>query len=252
MIINADDFGLSPTVNDAILVSFQRRWISSTTLMATMPGFEQACDLAHQHRLLQHIGAHLVMTEGPPLTERIKRCRRLCNGEGRLHFRIPRSTWRLEADEREALAEELTAQIKKIRAAGLPVTHADSHHHAHTVWGVVSVLLPVLASLRVPHLRLSRNCGSGKSLLKGMYTSLLNRRIGRAGLARTAYFGSIDDYVVSAQSLGPAEDMEIMTHPLYNERGVLVDKLADRPLEQAIELVPKHAEAVSYSGHRYE
>jgi predicted glycoside hydrolase/deacetylase ChbG (UPF0249 family) len=252
MIINADDFGLHSSVNDAILVSFQRRWISSTTLMATMPGFEEACALAHEHRLTEHIGAHLVMTEGSPLTEQIKRCPRLCNGEGQMHFRIPRSTWRLESDEREALAAELTAQVQKIRRAGLPVTHADSHHHAHTVWGVFSVLLPVLAHLRVPHLRLSRNCGAEKSLPKRIYTTLLNRRIAKAGLAQTEYFGSIDDYQATAKSLGQGENMEIMTHPLYNQQGELVDKLADRLMAQAIELVPRHAEAVSYSGHHYD
>ena len=50
IIINADDFGYNATVNRAIIKSFQRGLISSSSLMANMPGFEDAIGLVREHR----------------------------------------------------------------------------------------------------------------------------------------------------------------------------------------------------------
>jgi chitin disaccharide deacetylase len=40
--INADDFGLNSSVNKAIIEAFDNNYINSTTLMANMPGFDEA------------------------------------------------------------------------------------------------------------------------------------------------------------------------------------------------------------------
>src|SRR5690606_10006865 len=45
VIINADDFGLSSDENRTIISAFQQGLISSATLMANMPAFEEACAL---------------------------------------------------------------------------------------------------------------------------------------------------------------------------------------------------------------
>jgi predicted glycoside hydrolase/deacetylase ChbG (UPF0249 family) len=62
IIANADDFGLNDEVNQAIVEAFEKHMISSATLMANMPGFEEACELAHRHGLLGRIGVHLNLT----------------------------------------------------------------------------------------------------------------------------------------------------------------------------------------------
>jgi len=74
IIVNADDFGMSAETNRAIVEAFENSVISSTTLMANMPGFEEACELAHRHRLLGKIGLHLNLTSGYPLSAPIRRC----------------------------------------------------------------------------------------------------------------------------------------------------------------------------------
>ncbi|MDD3878987.1 MAG: ChbG/HpnK family deacetylase [Syntrophomonas sp.] len=48
LIINADDFGLSPGVNRAIGELHQARVVFSATLMVNMPGFEEAVALVRQ------------------------------------------------------------------------------------------------------------------------------------------------------------------------------------------------------------
>jgi predicted glycoside hydrolase/deacetylase ChbG (UPF0249 family) len=47
LIINADDFGISPQVNKVILNDFKNGLITSTTLLANMPGFEDAVNIAN-------------------------------------------------------------------------------------------------------------------------------------------------------------------------------------------------------------
>ena len=74
IIINADDFGMSAEANKAIVEAFEKNVISSTTLMANMSGFNEACELAHRHRLLGKIGVHLNLTSGYPLSEPIRKC----------------------------------------------------------------------------------------------------------------------------------------------------------------------------------
>lgn len=86
LIINADDFGLNENTNTAIVNCFEKGLCSSTTIMPNMPGFEHACQLAHEKKLLNHIGLHIVLTESYPLTEAMKVTSRFCDKTGRFHI----------------------------------------------------------------------------------------------------------------------------------------------------------------------
>ena len=72
VIVNADDFGLDLDYNQLTLRAFQRGVISSATLMANMPAFEDACRLSHEHALLGRIGLHFNLTYGAPLSQGIR------------------------------------------------------------------------------------------------------------------------------------------------------------------------------------
>jgi hypothetical protein len=49
VIINADDFGMNSSVNRAILSSVEQGLVTSTSIMANMPGFEEAAGLVRAH-----------------------------------------------------------------------------------------------------------------------------------------------------------------------------------------------------------
>src|SRR5690606_12544549 len=72
VIINADDFGLSSDENRTIIVAFQQGLISSATLMANMPAFEEACSLAREYGLQGRIGLHFNLTYGKPLSTALR------------------------------------------------------------------------------------------------------------------------------------------------------------------------------------
>ena len=57
-IINADDFGLSPGVNEGIIKAHQDGILTSATILANMPAFEDAVQLAKSYPSLG-VGLHL-------------------------------------------------------------------------------------------------------------------------------------------------------------------------------------------------
>jgi predicted glycoside hydrolase/deacetylase ChbG (UPF0249 family) len=254
LIINADDFGLNEAVNRAILESFKLGLCSSATLMANMPGFEEACNLVREHKLMNHVGIHLVLNEGYPLTEGVKKHPRFCNREGRLALEsMARPVFFLGSSEKYALAEEIRAQIKRCRAFGVPLTHLDSHKNLHNHWAVLQVLIPILREDSIGYVRIARNCGANIGFLKSCYKRRVNRKLRRAGLSRTRYFGSLDDYWLlrSARAAALLGSFELGVHPALDDAGALIDALKRQALEPLIKAIDSYQEAVSFAGRQY-
>jgi len=142
LIINADDFGLTPGVNRAIAELHQARSLTSTTLMATGPAFEDAVAVAHANPTLG-VGCHIVLTDGVPVSppESIP----TLIGPDHKTFRpslidfvqsLLRGKIREDDIEREA-----SAQIQKLQRAGIRITHLDTHKHTHLFPAVIRPLL---------------------------------------------------------------------------------------------------------------
>ena len=90
MIINADDFGYSDSVNNAIAECFQKGVINRTTIMVNMPQAANAAKLAREKGFFENVGLHINLTEGKALS---KECAmsELCdeNGFFKGTFHIP-------------------------------------------------------------------------------------------------------------------------------------------------------------------
>jgi predicted glycoside hydrolase/deacetylase ChbG (UPF0249 family) len=227
LIVNADGLGISNTVNRAILESIESGLVTSTSIMANMPGFEDAVSLLREHRAASmRIGVHLNLTAGYPLSRAILDCPRFCNDNG--GFIYDRSRWffRLSHSEKRAVYAEMKAQIEKVLEAGISPTHLDSHHHLHTWWGVAPLVCRLGREYGVGRIRLTRNIGRPPTLAKRIYKALFNKwRLGnRQDFRNTDYFGGIEDVnIFSRQHRLNGKTMEIMVHPLFNEEGELVD-----------------------------
>ncbi|MGT2950685.1 carbohydrate deacetylase [Streptococcus cuniculi] len=125
VIINADDFGYSSGVNRGILESFKNGLLTSTTLMANMPGASEAIELAKAYPALG-VGCHLVLTCGCPLTKG-----QTIASDGRFYNLQTYQEKRSTMDEEE-IFEEWCTQIDFLLDQGMTLTHLDSHHHVHT------------------------------------------------------------------------------------------------------------------------
>jgi predicted glycoside hydrolase/deacetylase ChbG (UPF0249 family) len=144
LIINADDFGLTPGVNRAIAELHQAKALTSATLMATGAAFEDAVAVAHANPTLG-VGCHIVLTDGVPASppERIPT---LLGPDGK-NFRpslvdFVQALLRGKIRETE-IEHEAFAQIQKLQSAGIDVTHIDTHKHTHLFPAVARSLLRV-------------------------------------------------------------------------------------------------------------
>jgi hopanoid biosynthesis associated protein HpnK len=131
VIINADDFGASEEVNEAVIRAHREGVLTSTSLMVTGAAFEQAVGLAKENPGLA-VGIHLVTVVGKSVLPQSE-IPDLVDGEGNFsnnptaaglkYFFSPRA--------RGQLRRELAAQFDRFRSTGLPLSHIDGHLHLH-------------------------------------------------------------------------------------------------------------------------
>lgn len=249
MIVVADDFGFSDEINAAIIEAFERGLITHASIIANTPAFAEACKLARERGLLGRLGTHLNLTEGIPLTDPMKACRRFCDDQGRFRYwRKDDHAFRISRDEHNAVTAELRAQILRCRMSGIQPTHLDSHNHVHNKRAIGKIAVSLALELDVPRVRLAHNCGAHASFANRLYKAwFVNRGLQRAGLAGTRWYGGTDDFLHLKQSGAPTESLEsfeLNTHPAYRN-GVLVDWIVQphRPLEDLLaEIVPSAAQ----------
>ena len=83
LIVNADDFGLSESVNEGIIEAHLNGIVTSASIMANGRAFNQAIKLCHDNPSLD-IGVHLLLVEERPVLAPEK-VPSLVSSEGRFH-----------------------------------------------------------------------------------------------------------------------------------------------------------------------
>jgi chitin disaccharide deacetylase len=157
LIVNADDFGYTLGVNRAIEEALTRGIVTSATLMANGSAFEDAICKAKQLPQLS-VGCHIVLTDGRPVLTPASLPSITAENSGSPKFRDGLKSFAFRAlsgllDSIE-VEIEATAQIRKIQAEGVPVSHLDSHKHTHLF---PTVLRPILRAARACGVRAVRN-----------------------------------------------------------------------------------------------
>jgi chitin disaccharide deacetylase len=145
LIVNADDFGLTTGINRAIIEAHTSGVVSSATLMANGPAFDDAVTAARLVPELS-IGCHVVLVDGTPVStpQSMDTLVAIRSAEPE-KFYSSLSAFAARAMlggfDRDQLVAEITAQIRKIQATGIPVTHLDTHKHAHIFPEILAALL---------------------------------------------------------------------------------------------------------------
>ena len=154
LILNADDFGLTRGINRAIGELARAGAITSATLMAAGPAFDDAVTVARAHPALG-VGCHIVLIDGVPVSapESIP----TLLGPDRKSFRPSLGDFLLAlflGRIREGeVAREAQAQIEKLQHAGIAVTHIDTHKHTHMFPSIARPLLQVAEGCGVRAIR---------------------------------------------------------------------------------------------------
>jgi chitin disaccharide deacetylase len=218
LVVNADDFGFTPDVNEGIVEAHRRGILTAATLMANGSAFEDAVRLARETPTLD-IGCHLVLIGGNSLA-----------GGRALPASVPQL---LAALMRRDLAvyDELEAQVRRILAAGLTPSHLDTHKHTHLAPPVLDAVarlgerfgirwvrrpfdLPLTSRRGVP--RSKRLTSDALGLLRRRFHRVLARHGCRttdhfAGFQITGRFRTAE--LVELAAALPAGSTELMCHP---------------------------------------
>jgi chitin disaccharide deacetylase len=153
VIINADDFGASEEVNEAIIRAHQEGVLTSCSLMVTGAAFEQAVRLAKANPRLA-VGIHLVTVVGrsalpaseiPALVDEQGNFSNDPNTAGLRYYFLPQA--------RRQLRQELAAQFERFHQTGLPFSHIDGHLHLHVHPVIFKTALQLGAKYGVKRMR---------------------------------------------------------------------------------------------------
>jgi len=157
IILNADDFGRSASINAAVIRAHREGVLTSASLMVAGNAADEAVALARETPTLA-VGLHLVVVAGRA-TLPAAQIPHLVNPDG--HF--PNDPVGLglrylaSRTARQELAQEMQAQFERFAASGLPLSHVDSHLHMHVHPTVFDLLLPLAEQYGAHGLRLPRD-----------------------------------------------------------------------------------------------
>jgi len=238
LIVNADDFGLSRSVNEAVIRAHRDGILTSASVMVNEPACDEAVKLAKENPKLG-VGLHITLLMGHSALPAGK-IPGLVNNRGEFSD-SPVSTgmkYFFNSGLREQLRAEIRAQFEKFRATGLPLDHVNGHLHFHLHPAVFKILMEESDTLGISHLRLTRDCFSrsrrtshGHLLYRISHAAIFEMLSSRArrpleqkkirhaqitfGLLQNARVD--EEYILKLLPELPPGDSELYSHPSLGE-----------------------------------
>ncbi len=234
VIVNADDLGRTPGINDGIFAAHERGLVSSATMMVAYPAAREAAARLAGYPALG-IGLHVALSGGPPVLPAAE-LPSLVDDQGRFanHPDL------FDDLDRGEIAAEVEAQFAKFRElTGRLPTHLDGHHHAHRHPLVLEAVMAVALREGLP----VRNASPAVAA-----------KLRAAGIVTTDVF--IERFYAAEARLGPLLEIieglapgvtEVMCHPArvddelrqgssyVDDREVELAVLTDARAKQALE-----------------
>jgi hopanoid biosynthesis associated protein HpnK len=251
VVFSADDFGLTPAVNEAVEQAHRDGILDQASLMVAGAAAGDAIRRARALPSLR-VGLHLVTIEGqavsPPsaIPDLVDAAGRFPSDQARLGFR-----YFFLPGARRQLAREIRAQFAAFAATGLPLDHANAHKHMHLHPTVGRLMIAIgrefgLRSIRIPAeppatmAQLGTPASAGDRALYA-WTRLLRRQAREAGMIVNDHcFGLAWSGHMTQQRVRrllehlPDGSSEIYFHPATERDAVLTRLMPD--YEHAAEL----------------
>jgi hopanoid biosynthesis associated protein HpnK len=234
LIVNADDFGGSASINQAVIHAHREGILTTASLMVNEPGLNEAVQLAKANSTLG-VGLHLTLLMGhaalphaqiPGLANTRGELSNSPVGVGMKYF--------FQRGLRRQIRAEIHAQFEKFHATGLPLDHVNGHLHMHLHPVVFSILMEDAGPLGIRHLRLTRDClARSNRMTKGRWfyrvshaaiyellSSRARKPLAQRGIRHAQItFGLLqnalvdEDYVLKLLPELPDGDSELYSHP---------------------------------------
>jgi len=128
LVIHADDLGMSHSVNRAIFEALEKGWVTSASILVPCPWFPEVVKWAREHPnadlgIHQALNSEWTSFRWGPVSPRDK-VPTLLDPDGYLPLDTPAVTQNAKLSEVET---ELREQVDRAQAAGIHLTHLDTH-----------------------------------------------------------------------------------------------------------------------------
>jgi hopanoid biosynthesis associated protein HpnK len=156
LIVNADDFGLSPEVNAGVVRAHRDGILGSASLMVAEPASKSAAELARQNPALD-VGLHAVVCRGRSILD-AARLRGAVDASGRFIENPVLAGMRYFFDRsmRTKMTDELRAQVERHLELVGYLNHIDGHLNFHVHPLFADILIDLAVEYKVPCIRLPR------------------------------------------------------------------------------------------------
>ncbi|MCU0770994.1 MAG: hopanoid biosynthesis-associated protein HpnK [Verrucomicrobia bacterium] len=261
LVVNADDFGRSSSINEAVQQAHTRGILTTASLMVNEPAAADAVRRAHEHPSLG-VGLHLTLLLGraalpahriPGLIQPNGGFRSGPVAAG-LRFFFLRSL-------REQLRAELHEQFRRFRETGLVLDHVNGHLHLHLHPVVLDLLMQDAAVLGCTRVRLTHDpLGLNLAIARGhlayrfshaliyrVLSARARRAFARQGIRHTRQvFGLLQNarvdeaYVLRLLPRLPPGDSELYSHPSLEDFRHELEALVSPAVGQAVQQLGLH------------
>ena len=238
LIVNADDFGRSRAINEAVIRAHREGILTTASLMVNEPAADEAVALARENPGLG-VGLHLALVRGrsalPPadIPDLVNQNSEFTDNPVAAGFR-----YFFSSKCREQLRAEIAAQFDKFGATGLPLDHVNGHLHLHLHPAVFRILCENMGRWDIRALRLTRDpfslnarIASGRwfyrathAVIYRLLSAWARPILDRQNIRHTrAVFGLLQNALVDSPYVAkllprlPPGDSELYSHPSLDQ-----------------------------------
>jgi len=205
LIVTADDAGLHRGMTEGAIRAHREGIVTACSIVANGAAFDDAVERLRDTPSLE-VGVHLTLVEERPLTA----------------MRFPRKytsfvpLYLARMIGIGAIERELRAQIEKVLATGLTVTHLNGHQHLHLLPRIFSLVKRLASEYLIEYVRIVDDHGSSSRSAAMRALRFLGRRARTPGLTNELTIGVADaghltDVVPLLDSVSGVT--ELVTHP---------------------------------------
>jgi predicted glycoside hydrolase/deacetylase ChbG (UPF0249 family) len=204
LVVTADDVGLHPGMTEGAIRGHREGVITACSVVANGVAFDDAIARLRDVPALE-VGVHLTLVEERPLTA----------------MRFPKKyttfvpLYAARVITMTAIERELRAQIERVLATGLRVTHLNGHQHLHVLPRLFALVARLAHDYAIGYVRIVDDLGGGERAIAMRVLSALGRR------ARAPF---TNDHTVGVANAGHLRDVvplldrvrgvtELVTHP---------------------------------------
>ncbi len=217
LIVTADDVGLDPGMTAGAIEAHRHGIVTACSIVANGRAFEDAVARLRDVPTLE-AGVHLTLVEERSLT----------TGEP-----MPRNWVRFLLSRRGDVEGEMRLQIEKVLAAGVKVTHLNSHQHLHMLPSLLALVHRLADEYRIGYVRTINDRGGPIGVRRAIFAALSfgvrtgfsrSSRPAEAGPHTEATIGVVEaGHLTSARLIDLLEHVdgttELVTHPGIGVRG---------------------------------